>query len=155
DHALWQNQIAHTLSDEGFIPQPTNYGRFDLLGFLIPISYFRNRAIETVWDQIRDVRKRFPDAQYSAIAHSFGPYVFAHILRKGFYMVFPSVIFCGSILRYRFPFEQISDRFMTPIVNDVGTRDIWPALAESVTWGYGSTGTYGFRRPRVEDRWHN
>jgi hypothetical protein len=29
DYALWQNEIAHTLADEGFIPQPTNYGRFE------------------------------------------------------------------------------------------------------------------------------
>jgi hypothetical protein len=32
--------------------------------------------------------------------------------------------------------------------------DQWPAIAESITWGYGSAGTYGFRRPRVRDRWH-
>ena len=24
-----------------------------------------------------------------------------------------------------------------------------------MTWGYGSAGTYGFRRPRVRDRWHS
>jgi hypothetical protein len=42
-----------------------------------------------------------------------------------------------------------------PIVNEVGTRDIWPAMAESITTGYGSAGTYGFRRPLVKDRWHN
>lgn len=155
DYALWQNEIKHTLSDAGFVPQSTNYGRFDLLRFLIPISYFRNRAIEAVWTQIRDVRKRFPNAQYSVIAHSFGTYVFAQILKKGFDLVFHRVVFCGCILSYKFDFEQISERFTTPIVNDVGTRDQWPALAESVTWGYGSTGTYGFNRPRVEDRWHN
>lgn len=27
-------------------------------------------------------------------------------------------------------------------------------MAESLTWGYGHAGTYGFRRPLVEDRWH-
>jgi hypothetical protein len=58
-------------------------------------------------------------------------------------------------VRYDFPFEQVSERFETPILNEVGTRDVWPAIAESVTWGYGSAGTYGFRRPRVRDRWHN
>jgi hypothetical protein len=52
-------------------------------------------------------------------------------------------------------YEQIQDRFKSPIINEVGTRDIWPAIAESVTYGYGSAGTYGFRRPLVRDRWHN
>jgi pimeloyl-ACP methyl ester carboxylesterase len=155
DYALWQNEIAHTLADEGFIPQPTNYGRFDLFRFLVPISYFRKRATDTVLDQIRDVRKQFPDARYSVIAHSFGTYVFAQILKRGFDLQFHRVIFCGSVLYYKFEFEQISDRFTAPIVNDVGTRDVWPALAESITWGYGWSGTYGFRRPRVTDRWHN
>jgi hypothetical protein len=36
-----------------------------------------------------------------------------------------------------------------------GTRDILPVLAETSTLGYGSGGTYGFRRPGVRDRWHN
>lgn len=155
DYALWQNEIAHTLADEGFIPQPTNYGRFDLFRFLVPIPYFRKRATDTVLDQIRDVRKRFPNAQYSVIAHSFGTYVFAQILKRGFDLTFHRVIFCGSVLSYKFDFKQISDRFTTPILNDVGTRDVWPALAESLTWGYGWIGTYGYRGPRVEDRWHN
>jgi hypothetical protein len=52
------------------------------------------------------------------------------------------------------PILQFADRFATPILNEVGARDAWPAIAESVTWGYGSAGTYGFRRPRVRDRWH-
>jgi len=38
------------------------------------------------------------------------------------------------------------------------TRSVLGYLArngQSVTWGYGSAGTYGFRRPLVHDRWHN
>ena len=70
-------------------------------------------------------------------------------------MVFARVIFCGSVLSYDFKFQQISDRFVTPVLNEVGSQDAWPAFAESVTWGYGSAGTFGFRRFRVEDRWHN
>jgi hypothetical protein len=62
--------------------------------------------------------------------------------------------FCGSVLKYTFPFEQISDRCSPPILNEVGAKDPWPAIAESVTWGYGSAGTYGFLRPGVRDRWH-
>ena len=57
-------------------------------------------------------------------------------------------------MEYDFPFEKIPESFEPKLLNEVGSRDIWPALAESITWGYGSAGTYGFRRPRVEDRWH-
>lgn len=70
-------------------------------------------------------------------------------------MKFHRIIFCGSVIPYNFRFEQIQDQFSAPIINEVGTRDIWPAMAESITRGYGSAGTYNFRRPLVRDRWHN
>lgn len=153
DYALWQESIRKVLSPL-FIVESTNYGRFDILRFLVPISYFRDKAIQRVWDQIRDVRRQYPDARYSFIAHSFGTYVLANILARNFDFTADRIVLCGSVLPYDFPFEQIADRFETPILNEVGTKDIWPALAESVTWGYGSAGTFGFRRPRVRDRWH-
>lgn len=65
------------------------------------------------------------------------------------------MIFCGSVIRYRYPFKRLQNQFTKPILNEVGTRDIWPAIAESVTVGYGSAGTYGFRKPLIRDRWHN
>src|ERR1700736_1241877 len=91
----------------------------------------------------------------SVIAHSFGTFVISHLMAKEFERKFNRVIFCGSVLPYNFEFEQIKGRFTPPILNEVGTRDIWPAIAESLTWGYGSAGTYGFRRPPVRDRWHD
>jgi len=79
---------------------------------------------------------------FSIIAHSFGTYVVAEILREKFTMQAERVIFCGSVLRYDFPFEQIDGRFKGEIINEVGTADPWPALAESVTTGYGAAGTF-------------
>jgi hypothetical protein len=40
------------------------------------------------------------------------------------------------------------------VLNDCGTKDIWPVLARAVTWGFGPTGTFGFGDPRVHDRYH-
>lgn len=153
DYALWQERIRGVLA-EHFIVKSTNYGRFDLLRFLIPIAYFRDNAIESVWDQIRDVKKEYPKAKFSFVAHSFGTYILANILSREFDFKAFRVVFCGSVIKYNFPFEQLTERFTPPILNEVGTKDIWPALAESVTWGYGSAGTYGFHRPRIRDRWH-
>jgi hypothetical protein len=153
DYALWQDAIRKVLKDEVTV-ESTNYGRFDLFRFLVPISYFRNNAIRSVWKQIRDVKKQYPNAKYSFVAHSFGTYILAQILSQEFDFAAYRIIFCGSVVKYNFRFEQIAERFATPILNEVGARDVWPAIAESVTWGYGSAGTYGFRRPRVRDRWH-
>jgi TIGR02594 family protein len=154
DHALWQNAVRRKLEDAGFIVEATNYGRFNLLQFLVPIPFFRRRAIESVWRQIRIVRQSNPDALISVIAHSFGTYIVANIIRNEFDVKFHRVIFCGSVVPFEFPFEQASDRFGHPIVNEVGTADVWPAMAQSVTWGYGSAGSFGFRRPLLRDRWH-
>lgn len=155
DFALWQSNVRAALEEEGFKIEATNYGRLNVLQFLLPFPYFRKQASETVWNQIRIIKQNNETSPLSIIAHSFGTYVIAHLMREKFDVKFHRVIFCGSVVRYDFPFEQFQNRFSPPIVNEVGTRDIWPAIAESVTVGYGSAGTYGFRRPLVRDRWHN
>jgi Putative serine esterase (DUF676) len=155
DYALWQSQIRATLKESGLIAEPTNYGRFNLLQFLLPIPFFRRRAIEEVWEQIRVVKLLYPNARLSMIAHSFGTYIVSSLIRDKFDLNAHRIIFCGSVVSYRFRFQDFYRRFTGTILNEVGTRDIWPAIAQSVTWGYGSAGTYGFRRPLVHDRWHN
>jgi len=155
DYALWQTTIRSTLEQEGLKVEATNYGRVGLVQFLLPIPYFRKRAIESVWRQVRIVKQNNESARISVIAHSFGTYVIAHLMQEEFDIKFYRVVLCGSVVRYNFAFEQFQERFSRPIINEVGTRDVWPALAESVTIGYGSAGTYGFRRPLVLDRWHN
>jgi hypothetical protein len=89
------------------------------------------------------------------IAHSFGTYVISCLLRDEFDIRFHRVIFCGCVVPYDFPFENVVSKFQPPILNEVGTEDIWPAMAESLTPSFGSAGTYGFRRAFVRDRWHN
>jgi nucleoside phosphorylase len=155
DFALWQTNVRDSLEKEGFKSESTNYGRFNLIEFLLPFSYFRRKAIDIVWRQIRIVKQNNEGALLSVIAHSFGTYVIARLMQDNFDIKFHRVIFCGSVVRYSFPFEQIQNRFQEPIINDVGTSDIWPGMAESLTTGYGSAGSYGFRRPLVRDRWHN
>jgi hypothetical protein len=155
DHALWQSTLRATLQKEGFQAELTNYGRMNLFQFLIPIKIFRAKAISDLWEQIRTVRQNHPAARVSVIAHSFGTFAVAQLMKEQFDLKFFRVIFCGSVVKYKFRFNHIQDRFKAPILNEVGTRDPWPALAKSMTTGYGSAGTYGFRRPLVRDRWHN
>ena len=155
DRALWQSDVFNVLEANGFDPRNTNYGRFGLIRFLMPVPFFRNWAIREVTKQIDAVYPGHPNAHVSIIAHSFGTYVFARILREAPRLRIHRVIFCGSVLKYNFPFEQFANRFTAPILNEVGTRDIWPAMAESVTWGYGAAGTFGFIRPLIRDRWHD
>lgn len=154
-YAPWQNTLRTELERKGVKVELTNYGYFDLFRFLLPIQKIRLSAINRIWISIRDVRKLYPHAKISFLAHSFGTYIVASVLRREFDLRAHRIIFCGSVVRYDFPFHEIADRFASPIINEVGSKDYLPALAESVTWGYGSAGTYGFRSPRIRDRWHN
>jgi hypothetical protein len=154
--ARWQISLQPTVPTSPFHIVPTNYGYFDIIRFLLPIPYFRNAAIKRVWTQIRGARVRFKNAQHvSFLAHSFGTFIIAEVLRREFDFKAHRVVFCGSVVAYDFPFEQLTGRFTPPLLNDVGSKDPFPALAESATWGYGSAGTFGFRSPYVTDRWHN
>ena len=51
DFALWQSSIRDTLTRAGFVVEPTNYGRFSLVEFLVPVPYFRQRVIREISDQ--------------------------------------------------------------------------------------------------------
>jgi hypothetical protein len=112
----------------------------NLAEFLLPLGFFRQKAIATVWTQIQRAQLLHPGTRVSVIAHSFGTYVIAQLLKTQFTIKFHKVIFCASVVRYNFPFEQFSDRFGDQILNEVGAADPWPAVAESVTTGYGSAG---------------
>lgn len=155
DYALWQSQVRNELRASGFVVELTNYGRFDIFRFLIPVSFFRRGAARKIERQLKIIVTNNPGKKISIIAHSFGTLMLARILEDDFALKLDRIILCGSILPHDFPFEQFQGRYRAPILNEVGTKDVWPAMAESVTWGYGSAGTFGFRRPLVEDRWHN
>ncbi|MGE3914965.1 MAG: hypothetical protein AB7F78_04635 [Hyphomicrobiaceae bacterium] len=153
DHALWQSELRHELGNH-FIVELTNYGRLDLLRFLLPIPLFRNQVVEKISRQVRAICHLHQGAEFSFVAHSFGTFVLAHVLMTEPTLKARRIILCGSVLPYDYPFERFESRFTPPILNEVGTSDAWPAVAESITFGYGSAGTYGFRRPYVRDRWH-
>jgi uncharacterized protein YecT (DUF1311 family) len=153
-YAQWVPAVRHELESAGFVVEPTNYGYLDLLRFIVPIAALHNGPIDEVWKSIRTIVRQYPNSDINILAHSFGTYVVARLLAREFDFKANRVVFCGSIVARNFPFNQILDRATWPILNEVGCLDVWPALAESVTWGYGSTGTYGFRSPPVKDRWH-
>lgn len=152
--AKWMSIIRPELESNGLAVAMTNYGRYDLFKFLIPLPWFKKSAINRVWTDIQSAREEHPNLPVAFIAHSFGSVVVASILKREFSFKADRIILCGSILPYDFEFEQINGRFKSPILNEVGSLDWWPAIAESVTWGYGSTGSHGFKRPVVIDRFH-
>ena len=154
--ALWQNEIRKTLESQSFKVQLTNYGRFDLLRFLCPGQFFRRRVLEDITQQVRDTPShgQAPRARSSRTASARSS--LAGILQQ----CARSQVSPDHLLRQRRPIPvpaspSTRHRFDGELINEVGTRDVWPVLAETVTTGYGSAGTYGFKRLDVRDRWHN
>lgn len=158
--AEWQQTVAQVLeSDPSIRVVPTRYEFFDLGRFLLPIPWFRNRPVQRLTRLIRDEISK-GHSQVSVVAHSFGTWAVCQILDTQPDIRFRRLIFCGSVVPDQFEWERHGHRLQDAgpdswqVVNDCGHLDIWPVLADSITWGYGSSGRFGFGHNRVKDRFH-
>ncbi len=152
--AQWISVIKPTLEAAGFSVAPAGYGLYGVMRFLLPWSKLRLKAVDRVRTAIRTAKTLHEPEKLSVIAHSFGSYIVARLIASEFDTRWHRIIFCGSVNEADFPIEQFLNRFEGPIINEIGTLDFFPALAESVTWGYGSVGSFGFNNPAIEERWH-
>ncbi len=153
--AEWQNAVRGELEKNGFTVVPVRYGYLGLSEFLFPIARLRNRSVQRVLTQVRDARMRYEKSALSFIAHSFGTFVVLKILEDNPDIRAHRIIFCGSVVAEDFRFDRIAASFTPDLLNECGTRDYWPVMAASVTWGYGAAGAFGLAGARVRDRWHN
>ena len=140
------------------IVHPIGYGYFDVLRFWFPFRT-RNKPIERVHEEIQAAPQKYeklrPNAKLSIIAHSFGTYVVGEILKRDFTLQLHRLILCGSVLPQDFPWNHLQGRFNDEnTINECGKADIWPVLAQSLSWGYGASGTHGFKRVLIKDRFH-
>lgn len=153
--------VKPALENSGFAVGLTSYGRFGILRFLAPFRWLRNKAIRRVANDIRTARRSYKiekgsdPKRMSVISHSFGTYVVGRLLTDYPEFEWYRVIFCGSVVREDYPLDKVLRQFTGPLLNEIGTKDFLPALAESAGWGYGSVGSTGFNRSPVETRWHH
>jgi len=150
--ALWQGEVRRALEKSGLVAIPTNYKKFDVVRFLLPFRWTKETSVRRVENDVRSARKKFPEADLAILAHSFGTFITGKLLQNPEHK-FGRIALCGSILPTDFDFASAENRF-TEIINEVGCRDIWPAVAAKIGWGYGPTGSFGFNRPFVRDRRH-
>jgi hypothetical protein len=153
--------VGELLTAERFEVAHTSYGRFNLVKFLLPLDFYRKQAADELWTDIRaaklEMARKYPGkaVDVSIIAHSFGTYIVTRLVESEFDLFISRIILCGAVVNRRFPFQRIQHRLNPPVLNEVGTRDPWPATADFLTFGYGSAGTTGFNKPFVKDRYHN
>jgi hypothetical protein len=155
DFGEWEQKVSSALEEiPGTKAPPLSYGRFDALRFWFPF-WTREAPVKKLLWRIRSARDRFSTAKLSVIAHSFGTYAIGKILRENPDIRLHRLVLCGAILPSEFRWDQIRNSVETEIINDCGLRDIWPVLAQSTTFGYGSSGRFGFGTPGVRDRYHD
>lgn len=150
--AEWQEALAQQIRDEcGLEAYPIGYGNYKPLHFLWPYWSMRRGPIDCVVDQLRTLHADKPGARISVIAHSFGTFIMSKILLQCDDLRFHRIQLCGSVVDARFKWQSVRSKFRQ-LVNDVGTRDIWPILAKQSTWGYGDSGAFGFKNTVCRDR---
>ena len=155
DRARWQTRVKRMLEEvEGIKVIPIRYGYFDLIRFWIPF-WTRQGPINRTRVEIQIGRNLHRAEHYSVIAHSFGTYAISRVMSDTRDLVLHRLVLCGCIVDREFPWENIQSRITNRIVNDYGTRDIWPLMARKLSWGYGDTGRYGFGGAIVQDRAHD
>jgi len=158
--AWWQGEVK-SLIENGTNAKviPIKYGYFDALRFWCPFGVCRNGPVNRVHHALRSVIQQFPKHRISVLAHSNGTYAISRILSDYSDINIDRLILCGSVIPNDYPWDKIAKQISgSPtrdrIVNDCGTRDLWPVLAASTTWGYGSSGTNGFGAVEVTDRFN-
>jgi pimeloyl-ACP methyl ester carboxylesterase len=153
--ASWQPMVKRVLEEIPHMEvRPIKFGYFDAFRFWCPIGT-RNASIDDVRRQIQITRAEHPGARFSVIAHSFGTFAITEILREHPDIKLHRLVLSGSIIPRTYRWDYVRPRLATDIVNDYGTRDIWPVLATCLSWGYGDTGRHGFGRDPIIDRGHD
>ena len=154
-HAKWQD-VATTILSE--IPncdvRSIGYGYFDVLRFWFPFLT-RNKPIATVKNQILGILAQFPsDTEVTIIAHSFGTYTVTRILEETSFLKIENLVLCGAIVSQDYDWARADNQVNGKIVNECGSRDVWPPFAKAASWFYGAIGTYGAKKFQVIDRKH-
>lgn len=154
---VWQAKLdrAIKLADSSIVVKPIKFGFFDAFRFWLPVKYFRQGKVRHVTSQLRLLVKENMNCDLVIVAHSFGTYLTAHSLQDNPDLDVKRIILCGSVLPENYEWDHLRNRpEQGCIVNDIGTKDIWPALAKTFTFGYGAAGVNGFNTHSVEDRYH-
>lgn len=153
--AVWQSVVADEIrSSSAATVYPVGYGWFDVVRFWLP-GHTRNKPLEKVLRELRDIQRRHLTSQIVVIAHSFSTYLVSKILVEHKDVKFHRLLLCGSIIPIEYRWDKAAGPDDLAIVNEVGTQDIWPIMARVSSWGYGCSGTMGFKTNRVEDRYFN
>jgi predicted transcriptional regulator/pimeloyl-ACP methyl ester carboxylesterase len=152
-HGTWQKRLAADLSANQLITEPLDYGKY--LTFQMVRASSRRRKVGWFLAEYTQIRERYPDAQISVIAHSFGTYMVASAMEIYPQVKFNRVIFCGGIVEPGYPWDKlIANGQAEEALNEYGGRDFWAGIVANVVEDAGPSGRTGFAmsHPNVQQR---
>jgi len=154
-HGEWQYKLKHLLENKykNIDVKCLTFGFKDVITFILPL-FGKATAIRYIKKQLNDILPQHEHHIKVIVAHSFGTYIIAKIISKNPTFNFDRVIFCGSVVNERFPWEDLNNFPKDGFVNECGTKDIWPILAKAGNIYYGDAGASGFTSHLIKDRFH-
>lgn len=145
--AFWHQEFRDVIDgphDEvNIIVESRKYGNMPLLEFLLPI--LRKRKLRWLRETLEELKARYQGAEINVVAHSFGTYLIAEVLKRNPGLRLNRIILCGSILKRDFAWQTLlQNNWVTSVINDCGMHDIWPTLSRLFVVGTGDSGVFGF-----------
>lgn len=130
---LWQKKITPYLAQHGLIPYHIDYGWFSALKFFF--RPFRDRQLQNVREELRDLIDRTGVRRVSVIAHSFGTFlVMAALESDNGELRYDRIVLTGSILPRDYDWKYVLDcKWAIAVCNVRATSDWVVGLANFVS----------------------
>ena len=142
----WEKDVSPLLSALGLVPVPLDFGYFGARHLVWPPS--RKKKRQWLLNEYTRECDRLRCQSPSIVAHSFGCYLVASLLKKYSQVRFDRIIFCGSIVHPGYPWASLAaNGQVRSVLNQYGGEDFW---AWVVQWGVedaGPSGYSGFAKP--------
>jgi hypothetical protein len=153
-HGKWGYHLKELLQTEYDINTSIlSFGFKDVLSFIFPYL-FKSISIKYIEDQLKMLLSKNDNVILVLVAHSFGTYIMSKIIERNPNIKFDRVIYCGSVVPEKFPWEKKFNFPKGGFINDCGINDIWPVIAKAFGTNYGDSGRSGFTSFEVQDRFH-
>ncbi|HEY6527127.1 MAG TPA: hypothetical protein VIZ65_00415 [Cellvibrionaceae bacterium] len=151
----WFDTLERRISSlDGVEVHHCKYGFFNSLKFIFSKNW-RKTAKEAVLVNFNLAfnKPENRNKDFYLIAHSFGTYLSAEILKDNPHFQFDKIIFCGSVVSENYRWDTLKNGPRYPVINECGTNDFYPILAKGLTWTFGASGTTGFHY--AKNRYHD
>ena len=161
DFAGWQEDAKRLFElNPNVRAVPIKFGWYDVLSFLAPRAVSKS-SFQVLLRNYEQARNEYPNAPISVVAHSYGTYLVGNLLLENPSVKLFRILLCGAVLKRDYDWGDVRERFGTPdrtgatkhVLNECGSRDFWPVVADLCRSRYGASGRHGLDATYVENAW--